>query len=305
MGGPTALTREYVGYRVARREVLWAAGQNANKVGLLERLETWPERRFRNKVVGLPIDSGESPLTEDDSRAICTSEDILPVTIDDEIAIAAKYASDIKVAGLDWAMNSNESTPSYTNMAIWAIHRRKMRLIYAHKFVGLGATDPDVILRFIGDRMDRFGVHLLAADYGVGYFEDQRLKSMFPDRVATIHYTGSSVGKVATRWDPAGQKYMVPRTASLDEFVSAVKHKEVELPMYENVREYVSDWLRVVLEITESTRTVVYRRTGTDDFFHVGNYAHLAMRMVNGHLYRHREPTDNDDSIGLSTPLGV
>lgn len=293
----------FPGYRIVRLMMPWARWRSDNNDGVLDRLETWPERRFVNEIMGLPFDSGDNPLQEKEIKAICTDGLRLPQTIDEEINIASQYASDVKVAGLDWAMNSSEATPSYTNLGIFAIHRGKLRLIYAHKFVGSGSSDPDAVLRHIAERMERFNVSLLGADYGVGYFEDQRLKSAFPGRVATMHYTGTS-GRVATRWDPIGQKYMVPRTASLEELVSAIKHQDFELPEWDSCKDYVTDWLRVILEISEASRTVLYRRTGTDDFFHVANYAHICSRMIAGRIQR--QPDMGDDAPdGLSTPLGV
>src|SRR5690606_37574115 len=49
----------------------------------------------------------------------------------------------------------------------------KLRLIYAHKFVGLGSSDPDYMVRHIGLRMERFGINLLMADYGMAQWEDR------------------------------------------------------------------------------------------------------------------------------------
>jgi hypothetical protein len=292
----------FPGYRIVRLMMPWARWRTENSDGILDRLESWPERRFVNEIMGLPFDGGNAPLTEKNITDICTSEDRLPRTEAEEYAIAHKYASDMKVAGLDWAMNNSDATASYTNLGIFAIHRGKMRLIYAHKFVGAGSSDPDEVNRFIAQKMERFDVTLMGADYGVGYSENQRLRALFPRRVATMHYSGSST-LVRSKWDPVGQKWMIPRTASLEELVHSIKVGRIELPAWEDCQSVVSDWLRVTLEISDHTRTVLYRRNGTDDFFHVTNYAHLAWRMMFSSAPP--PPTDTGQSYGVSTPLGA
>jgi len=290
----------FPGYRVVRLMMPWATWKSDNSTGILDRLATYRERQFANEIMGMPFDSGQIPITESNIKAISTSEDDLPLTVEDELRIAAKYAPYQKFAGLDWAMNSEEATASYTKYGIYAFYNGKLRLIYAHQFVGKGSSDPDSVIAHITERMNRFNVTILAADYGVGYFENKRLQALFPANVITMHYTGSSM-RVRTQFDVAGQKYMVPRTPSLDEMVTAVKKGTIELPRWESSNPYVSDWLRLTLEISDKTRTVLYRRSGTDDFAHVTNYAHLAWRMYNnGELTASAIPTSQD--LG---PIGV
>lgn len=269
---------KFPAFRVVRLMMPWAVWRNDNRSGILDRLEIWPERQFANEVMGLPYDSAGQPITEKDIKAICTSPDRLPSSELEMVQIAQKYASHPKFAGLDWAMNSDESTPSYTKFGISAYINGKLRLIFAHSFVGAGSSDPQEVLKKIGHFMDTFNVTMLACDFGVGYFENKRLMQQYPGRVITMHYTGSSQ-RVQTQYDAAGQKYMVPRTPSLDEFVSDVKRGFFELPDYENVKPFTNDWLNITIEISDKTRTVLYRRTGTDDFAHVGNYMNLAFRL--------------------------
>lgn len=267
----------FPGYRLVRLMMPWARWRSDNDDGILDRLATWPERRFANEVMGLPFDDNQQPITERELRACCQSYR-LPETEFALNQLIQEHASHPKFAGLDWAMNADESTPSYTKFGVFAQVNGKLKLLFAYSFTGRGSSNPDAVLQQVGQWMNRFEIDLLACDYGVGYFENQRLRKQYPDRVITMHYTGSSQ-RVKTQYDAAGPKYMVPRTPSLDELFSAIKTQHFVFPEYENVRHHLEDLLRVTLEISEASRTVVYRRNGTDDFAHVMNYAHLASRL--------------------------
>ena len=73
---------------------------------------------------------------------------------------------------------------------------------------------------------------------------------------------------------------MVPRTPSLDELFRQVKARAFAFPRYESARGFLEDLLRMTIEVSEASRTIVYRRSGTDDFVHVANYALLARRLA-------------------------
>lgn len=283
----------FPGYRVVRLMMPWARWRSENDDGILDRLETWPERRFMNEVMGLPFDGGLQPVTEADVRTCC-ADYALPETEDEEVVVAAEHAQYPTFAGLDWAMTTDESTPSYTKFAVFALVGGRLKLIKAHQFTGLGSDDPDHVLGRIGRWMERFNVQLLGCDYGVGYKENQRLMAAYPGRVATMHYHGGGqTGAVRTKYDPVGRKHMVPRTPSLDELFRQVKGQAFVFPRYESARPFLEDLLRVTIEVSEASRTVVYRRSGTDDFVHVANYALLARRLA------------EQGSYALGAPLGA
>ena len=165
---------KFPGFRVVRMMMPWSVWRSDSGTGILDRLETWPERKFQNEVMGLPFDGGSQPFSESTLRACCTSPDRLPRTVSEEEMIAQKYLQYPKVAGLDWAGTGDESVAAYTTYGVFAVVNGRLRLIYAHKFVGLGSSDPDFILRHIVERMNRFQINLLMADYGMGHWEDRQ-----------------------------------------------------------------------------------------------------------------------------------
>ena len=231
---------KFPGFRVVRMMMPWSVWRSDSGTGILDRLETWPERKFQNEVMGLPFDGGSQPFSESTLRACCTSPDRLPRTVSEEEMIAQKYLQYPKVAGLDWAGTGDESVAAYTTYGVFAVVNGRLRLIYAHKFVGLGSSDPDFILRHIVERMNRFQINLLMADYGMGHWEDRRLMQLFPGRVAISHYTGSGTMS-RTKFDPVSQKFIVPKTATMQNLEVAAKNQQIEFPEWEDCQEYLKD----------------------------------------------------------------
>ncbi|WP_022836928.1 hypothetical protein [Salisaeta longa] len=233
--------------------------------------------------MGLPFESGDLPITEKDIRACCDAYR-LPRTENEEIAIAKEHRSNLVFGGLDWAMSSDESTSSYTKMGIFAYYNGKLKLIHAEQFSGTIGTDPDLRLRRIVELIERYNVTVLGCDYGMGYNENQRLKKVYPNRVITFHYYGSSTGTVRTKYDPQGEKYALPKTPSINEFIRDLKARRFVFPEWsdERAKQHLQDYMRVTREVNDKTRTIQFQKTGTDDFLQVSNYANMARRMYFG-----------------------
>ena len=288
---------KFPGYRVVRMMMPWARWRTDNNDGILDRLDEYSDRRFMNEVVGLPFETGDMPITEQDIKACCEDYQ-LPQTVEQEREVANKHRSNIIFAGLDWAMSQGDETASYTKIGIFAFFNGKMRLIHAEKFDGAILNDPDKVLSRITELIRRYNITILACDYGVGYNENQRLKKVFPDRVITLHYYGNATGKVKTKYDPQGQKYALPKTPSIEEFLRELKGKNFILPSWDDhkTKQHLKDWTRVTREINDKTRTVQFQKTGTDDFLHVANYANMARRMYHGGELVENVPAPGDDN---------
>ena len=271
---------KFPGYRVVRLMVPWARWRTDNNDGILDRMEEYSERRFLNEVMGVPFESGDLPISEDDIVK-CTEDYSLPRTVSEEKKMAYEHRSNLIFGGLDWAMSSDEATSSYTKIGIFAYRHGKLKLIHAEKFSGSLGMDPDARLRRIKELIDRYNIKVLGCDYGMGYNENQRLKKVYPNRIITFHYYGSSTGKVKTKYDPQGQKYALPKTPSIEELIREIRGKNFTLPCWDDPRskEHLQDWMRITREVNDKTRTVQFQKTGTDDFLHCSNYANMAKRM--------------------------
>ena len=202
------------GYRITRMMMPWARWRTNSDDGILDRVQNYVERQFFNEVMGLSYDSGQQPITEAMIRRI-SSDYVLPRTEDEIIATAEKYRRSLKFAGLDWAMQAKDDhAASYTIFGIFALVNGKLKLIFAHRFIGLGSNDPEHVLRKIISWMDLFEVTGLGADYGVGYKEDIRLMERFGvNRVSTrqrrtLPHTVRSIDRIGHL---AGMRISLPR----------------------------------------------------------------------------------------------
>ena len=292
---------KFPGFRVVRMMMPWARWRTENGTGILDRWETWSERRFMNEVIGLPFEGGDQPLTERDIKNCCSTYR-LPKSTPDEEQIASQHLNTIKVAGLDWAMSANESTPSFTKLGIFAIQNGKMKLIFAHKFMGKAASDPEHVLKMISKWINRFQVNYIGCDFGVGHMENHRLKQAFPGRVIEFHYYGGSTGKHKTRYDPVADKYALHKTMSLETFFRNVKEEKFILPEFDSCKDHVLDWTRVIRELSEKTRTTQIQNVGTDDFLHVSNYANTIRKMIQSNEF-HPNHQNSGGSYNDSTPI--
>jgi hypothetical protein len=273
------------GYRIVRLMMPWAHWRTTKDDGVLDKLTQYTDKRFANEVMGMPYDAGSMPITEPDiRRCTCTEQGMeeydLPVTEADIARVAERHQQHYKFAGLDWAMQAtNDETASYTIFGVFALVNGQLKLIFAHKFVGAGANDPDHVLKRVRGWMHQFDIKRLGADYGVGYKEDLRLLEEFGiRRVAIFQYKGS-MAKSNSTYDRSSLKWIVPKTRTLDQLCNDIHQVKFVLPRYENVRTFTDDWLRLSIEEKPDGRYHSYTRIGPDDFVHVANYANMAKRL--------------------------
>ena len=274
------------GYRVVRLMMPWSRWRTKMGDGILDRMESWPERQFKNEVMALPHDSGTMPITERVVRALSTDYR-LPQTDEQVRKIAEEHRGHIKYAGLDWAMEfkkagkkgSVDTTASYTIFSVYALVGQKLKLIFAHRFIGVGSNDGDYIRERVRDWMNLFEVKRIGCDYGVGYHNDLWLMKQFgPNKVSIFRYKQGAQNSQSV-FDRNSMVWNVPRTRTLDQLCLDLAQGKFILPKYEEAKTYTDDWLRLTIEISEATRSVQYGRLGTDDFAHCTNYANLAKRL--------------------------
>jgi hypothetical protein len=267
------------GYRVVRMMMPWARWRTENADGILDRLELYPERRFHNEVMGLSFDAGMLPILEADVMALAKDHS-LPTSDEEMARVAEQYRGHLTFAGLDWAMQAlGDDANSYTIIGVFALVNDKLRLIYAHRFQGLGSNDPDYVYAFICRIIELFNVKRIGADYGVGYKEDLRLiKRYGQERVACFQYK-QTAARAKSVFDVNSRVWSIPRTRTIDQLCVDIKNKNFELPRYEQAKVYTNDWLNLVMDVNPMTRVVRYEHIGPDDFAHVANYANLAKRL--------------------------
>lgn len=270
---------KFDGYRVVRPMMPWAQWRTDQDDGILDRLESWSERRFHNEVMAISYDSGTIPITKDMVTRCC--EDYTLPSTEDQIQKTAREHRQYNIyAGLDWAMQAkDEEVPSYTIFGVFAEVNGRLKLIFAHRFQGRESNDPDYVLEKVTKWMRLFGINRLGADYGIGYKEDLRLISIFgQNRVVPFEYKRGG-GRARSRYDEQSLKWIIPKTRTLDQMIVDVDNRELRLPRYEDVKDYTDDWHNLSIDMDPSRRTIKYESTGPDDFVHVANYALIARRL--------------------------
>jgi hypothetical protein len=270
---------KFDGYRVVRSMMPWAAWRTEQDDGILDRFESWSERRFHNEVMALSYDSGTIPITEDMVRNV-TQDYKLPSGEKRAKEVADAHRQYQIYAGLDWAMQAkDEEVPSYTIFGVFAEVNGKLKLIFAHRFQGQKSNDPDYVMKKIVKWMRMFGINKLGADYGIGYKEDLRLIRIFgQQRVVPFEYKRGG-GRARSQYDEQSLKWIIPKTRTLDQLIVNIDNEEFILPQYTEVKKYTDDWHNLSIDMDPARRTIKYESTGPDDFVHVANYASIARRL--------------------------
>lgn len=205
---------------------------------LLEKLETYPDIKFDNEVMGLPAGEGESPITEDMLRAMCVES--LPL-LDGPCARNAGSASYI-TAGIDWG-GGGEAGLSRTVLSIYAVHPEQP--LYLNIFGKIYAGgEPSRHVEDIAGWLARFGVHMVCGDHGGGNFAMSQLRGMVPAslRLVPVMYSDAAA---PCRWDEHAARYTVNRTAMIDNFLVDVKLGRVRAFRWEDFEPFGRDMLNV------------------------------------------------------------
>lgn len=268
----------YDGYRVVRMMMPWSRWRTPMDDGILDRLDKWPERQFMNEVMGLSFDFGTMPIT-DKMIYDNTGSHTLATSVSQAEKIAPDYAQYHCFAGLDWAAQAKDDpTPAYTILGVFALVNGRLKMVYAHRFVGYGSNNPEKILDHVRKIMHLFNVKRLGGDYGIGYKEMVRLMDEFGDhRVACFEYKAGGSGSKST-YDEGARKWLVPKTRTLDQLCTDITQGRFEFASEASSKGYTEDMKRVALDWNPKTRAITYQKTGVDDFLHVVNYVNLAKR---------------------------
>lgn len=178
---------------------------------LLEKLETYPDIKFDNEVMGIPNGEGETFVTEEMLQQACI--EILPMY--DSLCPENSGGASFIAAGIDWGGGGTAGV-SRTVLSIYAVYPERPSFV---KIFGkiYSEGEPTKHVQDIASWLNRFQVHMVFGDHGGGNFAMSQLRSLVPShmRVIPVMYTDSST---PYRWDEQAQRYTVSRTAMIDNF---------------------------------------------------------------------------------------
>ena len=129
---------------------------------------------------------------------------------------------------------------------------------------------------------------MAAADFGVGNMNNQELRKKWQgsnsQKLAVYQYVKASF---YLKWDEANKKFILNRTASLNQLFFDLKNGKMLFPQsYANIKEHdvFNHIMAEYEEIIDSTsgKTKVYRHAASkpDDFLHSLNFAHITGRRL-------------------------
>lgn len=258
------------GYRISSLMDPLIEWSNPQGNGILDVFKRYPQYRFYNEVLGLPLDVGQNVLSLEEALACCEDEDFI------DIDNPEPWLQGVHLfLAIDWAPHKEKDSAAFTCYALGMIYHGRVRVLYVKRFDDPRIT-PDEVLREIESIAERLPVKRIYTDYGGGHFENQRLDENLKKIVVEIDYSGNTDRGV---WDAKRRVLKIDRTSSLDRVANKVKKRLFHFPRRDAIETFVEDLLGIKRLLTEEGRRAKYTkpRHRADDFFHLLNYLSLAV----------------------------
>lgn len=251
------------GFHICQLAVPWLDWQK----DILFKLNTYPQNRFYNEVLGLSYDSGAKPLTQAHLRQCC-NPDRKDWWKHDE-----GYVPRPLFAGIDWALTAEKSFTILT-IGSWLPYPDKFVVLFQKKYDA--NLDVNQQLDDIKVMCEMWGVDLIGADWGAGVHNNLKLIESFgSDRVAQYYNSGSQKNRIA--WNDKRQMFTISRTTVMTDLFNYIQKGRIEWPCYEICQGFLTDFLNV--DIHYSKDGVLYydhSPDSPDDTVHSLMYCMLA-----------------------------
>jgi hypothetical protein len=237
---------------------------------------------FFNETLGISYDSGDKPITKYELLENCV--DSPPMYLDEGWLDRTLHpnigSGQIPLyAGIDW---SGGSELSKTVFCIGGYlrdpisHKSYFTIFYFKRFEGT-ENDPRFQLNFIKDKINKWGVKIIGADYGGGNWPNSELKKIYGvHRVQTYQYAAPK--KKAMFQSDLG-RWVVHRSEVMGDVFTAMKTgRFFRFPRQEDFLEpYGKDILNISSDINQKGNLIYNRNLAqTDDTFHAILYCFLA-----------------------------
>jgi len=192
--------------------ILPVHSQNPSKwEKVLTKLENYPDYKFLNEVMGLPLGEGESPITAEAIKARCLPKLEKQYEKTKHNAVGAEFL----VAGIDWG-GGGMSENSRTTLSIYAIYPERPEFVKVFGEI-YGTGDPVKHLEEMAKIIKKFKCDIVVADHGGGNYANSHLRSLIPQiRVIAAMYTDQGQ---PWKWHEKGGYYTLNRTMIIDGFL--------------------------------------------------------------------------------------
>lgn len=251
-------------------------------VRLLEKLETYPDVKFDNEVMGLPNGEGDTPITEEMLKNIC----IPGLKVYDIAKPENVGGADFVVAGIDWGGGGAAGT-SRTTLHIYA--GRSSPPLYTCVF-GRIYTEGEP-LRHVDDIakiVSRFGCRAVYADHGGGNFAMSILRDKLRGSIQLVPVMYSDAS-APLKWNSPGHHYTANRTTVIDEFFSDMQRGFVKAYNWEEFLPSARDILNIRQlyvgeEAGKPKRVWRHAPNAPDDSLHSMVFGWIGCRVLSGRL---------------------
>lgn len=247
---------------------------------LLEKYKNYPEYKFLNEVMGLPIGEGDSPITKDMLKEHCIEEmSCLPIKSPQNSTGATHMA-----AGIDWGGGGVSGT-SRTTLSVYAVYPDRQTFVKVYGKVYSGG-EPTKHIDDIAEKLRSLGVIYAFGDHGGGNFSLSQLSRLVPEiRVIPVMYTEQSN---PYKWDERAARYTVNRTIMIDNFFLDYKMGRIKTFRWAEFESMADDILCVRQEWigAEGKERRVWRRPPAkpDDILHSMVFGWFACRVLSSML---------------------
>lgn len=258
----------FEGYRIPQLMVPWRKWDE-----ILIDYEKYSRARFYNEVLGRSFDSGLRPLTQKDIQRCCRAD----IKMSESVKYRQIGFGQPIFAGLDWGTGEQ----SYTVLTLATYVDSKFRVFYMHRFTG-PEVEPDTQMAMIIQMLDYFNVDCIGADYGGGYYPNDKLTRRYgKNRVWKYQYVAQVRTKVL--WQHKLGRFVVRRNDVMADIFNAIKRgNQCQFPVWEEFKEpYAQDMLNIFSEYNNTLRCLQFKHAPSkpDDAFHSLLYAWLASMM--------------------------
>lgn len=249
----------------------WSYGTKEAWEQIIFKLETYGASEFHNEVLGVSFDSADKPITEKEIRACCTGP--WYDAPDQRLFRAPLFM------GIDWGTG----TSSKTVAVICGFIDGKFRVVHFKEFPGYMYPSQDAILDDIVKMVRDWNVIRVAADWGFGFQNNERLRSWLGDDVLFEFYNSANL-KNEVKWSATEGKYTINYVVTLTTLFNDIKDEKIEFPNGPKIDSYIRHFMNVHKEYSNSTRKMLYANgpDKPDDYCHATNYAVIMGKIYHG-----------------------
>lgn len=274
---PQVKDAPYNGYHFNQLMVPWLQDKDPETLRnawdeILKKLKLYPERQFRNEVLGEPFHVGEALMSPQDYYQSCEQYRMAPSLKESGIAGRPKV-----FMGVDWG-GVGKSQTAVSCFGQYTLGRNpKPRWLYGKYFSGhLPEREVDEIVKLAR----KWNVCFVAADHGNGHMKNRELqRALAPIPVIDFHISGQTARVV--KFMAGERRYILSRVESLNMLYTDIRAGKIGLPQRQDVEPFIKDLCSQFEEYSDKTRMVKYdHKPGQiDDMLHALNMSYIAWAM--------------------------